>query len=248
MTTASQDPQLALAVCRQTELQTAAQPVDQRLRCFSALGATLSERIAPLRISMAIPATCARARYLVPVVLAMLCLFGTRAMADTEPAISVDVRILDTEVLVDVDFHVSATPQEVWAVITDYNHATEFISKLEKSVILSRTADTLMVSQKGIMGWGPFSVPIETVAKIHLTPYEEIQSHLVSGNMRKSEATTRLIADASGTRVVYHLEAIPDMWMPPLIARALVEFETRARFRQVAAEILRRKALAAIKR
>ena len=37
MTLASADPQLALAVCRQTELQTASQPVDQRLRCFPAL-------------------------------------------------------------------------------------------------------------------------------------------------------------------------------------------------------------------
>ena len=37
MTFSSPDPQLALAVCRQTERQTAAQPVDQRLRCFPAL-------------------------------------------------------------------------------------------------------------------------------------------------------------------------------------------------------------------
>jgi hypothetical protein len=98
------------------------------------------------------------------------------------------------------------------------------------------------------MGWGPFSVPIETVTEIHLTPYERMQSRLVSGNMHKSEATTRLIADASGTRVVYHLEAVPDVWLPPLIGRAMVAFETRARFRQVAAEILRRKALSELKR
>lgn len=37
MTFSSPDPQLALAVCRQTERQTAARPVDQRLRCFPAL-------------------------------------------------------------------------------------------------------------------------------------------------------------------------------------------------------------------
>ena len=188
------------------------------------------------------PANCPGARYLVPIALALLCLFATHAKADAVPAISVDVRMHGGEVFVDVDFHVRATPQEVWTVITDYDHATEFISKLDRSVILSHTDDTLLVSQKGTMGWGPFSVPIDTVAEIHLTPYEKIQSHLVSGNMRKSEATTRLIADASGTRVVYHLEAIPDVWMPPLIGRALVEFETRARFRQVVAEILRRKA------
>ena len=37
MTFSAADPQLALAVCRQTEQQTAAQPADQRLRCFAAL-------------------------------------------------------------------------------------------------------------------------------------------------------------------------------------------------------------------
>jgi hypothetical protein len=37
MTLATAVPQLALAVCRQTEQQSASQPVDQRLRCFPAL-------------------------------------------------------------------------------------------------------------------------------------------------------------------------------------------------------------------
>jgi hypothetical protein len=37
MTIAAADPQLALAVCRQTEAQTASQPADKRLRCFPAL-------------------------------------------------------------------------------------------------------------------------------------------------------------------------------------------------------------------
>ena len=37
MTLSTKDPQLALGVCRQTERQTASQPVDQRLRCFPAL-------------------------------------------------------------------------------------------------------------------------------------------------------------------------------------------------------------------
>ena len=37
MTFFAADAQLALAVCRQTEAQTASQPVDQRLRCYPAL-------------------------------------------------------------------------------------------------------------------------------------------------------------------------------------------------------------------
>lgn len=155
----------------------------------------------------------------------------------------VAVRIEGDEAIVDVSFHVRATPQEAWAVMTDYDHATVFISKLEKSVILSRTDELLLVSQKGTMGYGPFSLTIETVTEVRLTPYERMQARMVSGNMKKNESTTRLVADASGTRVVYHLESIPDVWMPPLIGRALVEFETRARFRQLVEEILRRKEL-----
>ena len=158
------------------------------------------------------------------------------------------VRIQSGEVIVDVNFHVGVTPQEAWAVITDYDHAATFISKLEKSVIRARTHDTLLVSQKGTMGFPPFSLTLETVFEIRLTPFERIQSRLISGNMKKNDATTTLIADASGTRVVYHLESIPEVWLPPIIGRALVEFETRARFRQVIEEMLSRKALSEAKR
>lgn len=194
------------------------------------------------------PANCPAARYLLLTALTFLWLFAFPANAGPDDAIDVGVRMQDGEVFVDVRFHVRATPQEAWAVMTDYDHATDFISNLEKSVILSRTGGTLLVSQKGRMGFGPFSVPIETVTEIRLTPYETMQARLVSGNLKKNASTTRLIADASGTRVVYHLESIPDVWLPPLIGRALVEFETRARFRQVVDEILRRKALSEAKR
>lgn len=185
-------------------------------------------------------------RQLLPIAL-LLCLVANYAKADADPAIDVDVRMQGEAVLVDVGFHVGVTPQEAWAVMTDYDHATEFISKLEKSVILSRTEHTLLVSQKGTMGFGPFSVPVETVTEVRLTPYEMMHGRMLSGNLKKNESTTRLIADAGGTRVVYHLESIPEVWVPPLIGRAIVEFETRARFRQLVDEILRRKALAEAK-
>ncbi len=187
-------------------------------------------------------------RLLLLIAAALLCFVEIDAHADQDKAIDVGVRIQGGEVIVDVNFHVSVTPQEAWAVMTDYDHATEFISKLEKSVTLARTGEMLLVSQKGTMGWGPFSVPIETVTEIRLTPYEKMQARMVSGNMKKNESTTRLVADANGTRVVYHLESVPDVWLPPIIGRAVVEFETRARFGQLVDEILRRKALAEAQR
>jgi len=187
-------------------------------------------------------------RCLLLIAVTLFSLSAFHANADSDKAIDVAVRIQGGEVIVDVNCYVRATPQEAWAVMTDYDHATDFISKLEKSVILSRTDEMFVVSQIGRMGYGPFSVRIEAVTEIRLTPFEEMQARLISGNMKKNESLTRLIPDASGTRIVYHLESIPDAWVPPIIGRALVEFETRARFGQLLDEILRRKALAEAKR
>jgi hypothetical protein len=182
-------------------------------------------------------------RCLLLIALTLFCLFAFHANADSDEAIDVAVRIEGEEAIVDVSFHVRLTPQEAWAVMTDYDHAIHFISKLDKSVILSRTDDLLLVSQKGTMGYGPFSLTLETVSEIRLTPFEKMQARLISGNMKKNDATTRLIPDATGTRIVHHMESIPNVWMPPIIGRALVEFETRARFRQIIEEMLRRKVL-----
>ena len=88
-------------------------------------------------------------RHLLLLLAALLCLYPLEPRAAPDSTIHVAVRMQGDEVLVDVNFHVRATPQEAWAVMTDYSHATEFISKLDKSVILSRTADTLLVSQEG---------------------------------------------------------------------------------------------------
>ncbi len=187
-------------------------------------------------------------RCLLLIAAALFCSFAIRALADSDKAIDVVVGIRGEEVIVDVNFHVRVTPQEAWAVMTDYDHATSFISKLERSVILWRTDEMLLVSQKGTMGYGPFYLTLETVSEIRLTPYEKMQARLVSGNMKKNDATTRLVADATGTRIVHHMESIPDVWMPPIIGRALVEFETRARFRQLVEEMRRRKALSQAKR
>lgn len=187
-------------------------------------------------------------RTLLPVAAAVFCFFAIHAHADSDKAVDVGVRIRGDEVIVDVDGYVRVTPQEAWAVMTDYDHATSFISKLEKSAILSRTDERLVVAQKGTMGYGPFSVTIETVTEIRLTPFENMQSRLISGNMKKNDATTRLIADAGGTRIAFHLESIPDAWIPPIIGRVVIEFETRARFRQLLDEMLKRKALSDAKR
>jgi hypothetical protein len=182
-------------------------------------------------------------RRLLRIAATLLCWFAVQAHADSQSAIDVAVRVQDNEATVDVNAYVRVMPRDAWAVMTDFDHAAAFISKLEKSVILSRADTVLLVAQEGTVGYGLFSLNLATVSEIRLTPFTKMQARLISGNMKKNDATTWFIADAAGTRIVYHMESIPDAWIPPIIGRALIEFETRARFRQLVEEMLRRKAL-----
>lgn len=175
----------------------------------------------------------------------MLIIFLTRfsaAHADSESGLRIHVEVRGSEVTTDVEFFVGATLQETWAVLVDYDNAKSFISGLERSAVLARSADMLMVSQKGVVEYGPFSTTFETVAELRLVPHETISSRLVAGNMKKNQSITRLSAEAGGTRVVHHLESIPEIWIPPIIGRILIEHEVRSRFRQLIAEIRRRAA------
>ena len=187
--------------------------------------------------------TFARAAVRLPSLVAMtsLMIFGSAVLASQDAEVNVHVRIVDEVVFVDVDCFVRATPEEAWLVLTDYDNATRFISKLERSVSTTTASGLVLVSQKGTMGFGPFSVPLETVMEMRLTPVEKIQARLISGTMKKYEAVTTLLRDPLGTRLTHRSEAIPDIWIPPVIGQAMVSYEAKERFGQLLAEILRRK-------
>jgi len=145
-------------------------------------------------------------------------------------------------IVVDVDLPVNATALETWNVMTDYDNMASFVTNLESSAILSRNRDTLVVAQKGKASRGPFTFAFENVREIMLTPYTEIRSRLISGNLETSEFTTRVLDHGASAQVVNHGEFIPKVWVPPIIGPAVIEAETRKQFQELRAEILRRKA------
>src|SRR5687768_14126224 len=135
-------------------------------------------------------------------------------------------------IIVDVRLRIAATPGEVWEVLTDYESAPRFISKLRESKVLSRSADRLIVAQKGTVGFGPFSVEVESVREVRLFPPSRTESYAIGGNAGPSSTTTDLIARAGGTELVHHAESEPEFWVPPLIGLAVIERDTRARFEE----------------
>lgn len=194
-------------------------------------------------------ATIALLKRLAVLAAAMCLLAGVSASsfaADAGDAdIDVTVQVQGDEVTVDVSLFVPASPEEVWGVLTDFDNASRFIGNLEKSEVLSRTADAVVVSQKGTVSLGLFSVTVDSITEIRLKPFEEMQSRMLSGSMKSHAATTRLIAESGGTRIVHRGLSNPDVWIPPVIGPAMIRREARLRFQQLYEEILRRKTEAA---
>lgn len=172
--------------------------------------------------------------------------FAPGLAAFAEPAsaaqdIEVTAKKLSDMVVIDVSMLVAATPREAWDVLTDYDHMSKFLPNLQSSKILSKSPTRLEVAQKGGVTHGPISITFDVVRDVQLKPYSEIVSHVISGNLKKVDGTTRLAPEGDGTRITFHSESIPNIWVPPGIGPTLIENETRDQFGDMRAEIIKRR-------
>lgn len=144
-------------------------------------------------------------------------------------------------IVIDVSFTVAATPQEAWAVLADFDHMSDFVSNLESSKVISRNGNVLQVAQKGKASRGMLSFAFESVREVELTPPGTIRTRLVSGNMKKLDGLTQIAAEGEATRVTYHGESIPTVWVPPVVGTSFIANEVREQFQEMRTEILKRK-------
>ena len=169
------------------------------------------------------------------------------AAAPVDPPDSRDIAVTilraGEAINVDVDLLVKATPQEVWNVLTDYDHMADFVSNVAMSRIIRRVEEKLAVAQTSRLSFGPFEFKFDNVREIEFMPLQEIRSRVVSGDMAGSAFTTRLASEGDATRITNRGRFLPDRWIPPLIGTAVLQAETRKQFAEFRAEILRRREL-----
>ena len=179
-----------------------------------------------------------KSRVLATVLLAALPLVAWAASNDKD--IVVHVQKHGQNIAVEIDCPVEAPLSIVWEVLTDYDHMTQFITNLEYSGVQHRMDNVLRVHQKGKVSKGPLTVAFENVREVELVPYHEIHSRLISGDLKASEFTTRIVEDAALVHIVNSGHYTPNAWVPPFIGPALIEAETRKQFGEIRGEILRR--------
>jgi carbon monoxide dehydrogenase subunit G len=184
-------------------------------------------------------------KYFLKVILTSSILFITAALAEPVQNEDIDVKVTITgeNVIVDLSMVVEATPQQVWAVLTDFEHMANYISNLKESRVISTSGFTQTIFQRGEASFGLMSFPFESTREMQLTPLNKIGSHMVSGSMRKMEGETQLIEENGRIKIVLHSETIPGNWIPPLVGKQFIEHETREQFQEIRNEILKRKSL-----
>ncbi|WON74106.1 SRPBCC family protein [Nitrosospira sp. Is2] len=170
-------------------------------------------------------------------------LFASGLSADSLKGkdIEVEVNIAGENIIIDLNFAVAATQQEVWDVLTDFDRMADFVSNLKESKVVSVSEARLTIFQRGAGTYGPLSYPFESTREVRLIPYHEIRSHLISGNMRKLDGATYLIDEGGQTRVIHRTNAIPKIWIPAAVGKVFIQHEMREQFNEMRNEIIKRK-------
>jgi hypothetical protein len=156
--------------------------------------------------------------------------------------ILVHVEKTAAEIVVDVDCPVQAPVLVVWDVLTDYDNMASFVTNLQFSAIERRIDDTLTVRQTGKVTRGLLTFAFDSVREIELVPPTEIRSRLLSGDLKASSFTTRIVDVDGLVHVRNNGRYTPNVWVPPLLGPLVIEGETRKQYAEIRAEILRRAA------
>ncbi len=176
---------------------------------------------------------------------AQLLLLPFSALAQDDASLVVQVEARGEVMVVDSRLSVRAPIEDVWSVLTDFDHMSKFISGLTTSRVISLNDSHAQVEQIGKVTFGPLSISFDSVKDNELTPPKRIITTLVRGTFKQFRSTTTLDEGVDETIIIYHGEAIPEMWLPPVIGPALVRSETRKKFTELRDEILRRRKISA---
>jgi hypothetical protein len=169
----------------------------------------------------------------------------TTAYAEMQDDIAVKIKRDGETFAVAVELAVDATPEQVFAVLTDYDNMAKFVSNVVESRIVRRDGERIVVEQRSRLAFGPLHVDFTNLRVVEPVPFSEIQSCVTEGDMQGSSFTTRLTAQGTRTFIDNRGSFHADRWIPPIIGNVVLEGETRKQFQEFKAEILRRKGGAA---
>src|SRR5215468_4139778 len=111
-------------------------------------------------------------RLLVALALWALSIYAYAEMPDAQE-ITVTINRDGDTFAVTVELSVDATPEEVFAVLTDYDHMARFVSNVLESRVVRRDGDRIAVEQKSRLSFGPFHLEFKNVREVEVLSSHE---------------------------------------------------------------------------
>lgn len=161
------------------------------------------------------------------------------------PVQTLEVRRQGEAYVVDASLVAPVPRTLAWSVLTDFDAMARFVPNLQESRVTAGSGLQFTVHQRGVARFGPFEFPFDSSRRIELRPPESIDSVQTSGNLRRLESHTTLVAVPGGTRVSYRVELLPGSDFPALIGAAFLRHEVREQLEAIVQEMLRRQGAAA---
>lgn len=169
-------------------------------------------------------------------------LIGMHGVVHAAESIDVKVEKHGETVVVDVRATVAVRRAVAWAVLTDYDHMTRFVSALTSSAITARKGNTLEVSQTGEARLGFVHFGFASVRSVQLVDEKEIRSHLIRGDFKSYDFKTAVADEGVDTVITHHGEYVPTSWVPPGVGVSLIRSQTEKQYAEMTAEMHRRQA------
>jgi ribosome-associated toxin RatA of RatAB toxin-antitoxin module len=192
------------------------------------------------------PAGGHRAPRLVRVLsLLALLLSPATALADERAAAPVAVTKANGVYLVQAEFTVPHPPDDVLAVLTDYDGIPQFLPDIRRSVVRSRDGERVVVEQEAVSGMMMFSKRVHLLLEIEESPDALVFKDTYGQSFERYEGAWRLARIGDTTVVRYELRAKPAFSVPEFMLRRLLRRDSSETIERITAEIARRASLAA---
>ena len=143
--------------------------------------------------------------------------------------------------VVTTELTVAASVDEVWAVLTDFEHMAQILSNVDASQIANRDGNKFEVIQKSHASAGLLRVSLDSVRQVELSPKQEIRSHLLKGDLKSSDFTTRIAEEGGVIKITVQGKFVAGGLSAAAINPETVEAQTRRQYQELRDEILRRK-------
>jgi carbon monoxide dehydrogenase subunit G len=142
--------------------------------------------------------------------------------------------------VVEADLLVAASTDEVWGVLTDFDHMAQILSSVDASHIVNPEGNRFQVVQKSHGNVGPVRISQDSVREVELTPKREIRSHLLKSDLKASDFSTRISEEGNASRITVRGKFVAGGLAASILSVEAIEAQTQRNYQELRDEILRR--------